>query len=242
MLGTTHRIGGIAFGAVLPLVIQKYIGGDIHSPFIFVALTMSGGAVGSLIPDIDSVNSTIGRKVKPISKFISDKFGHRGGTHTILSCVLFTLLCIYISKKLETYLSIGVNNEKLIIFSTINAIIVVSSCLFILGTMPSKLRGPLSKKNDIYVIIFLTLSTVFFTLKNTALVISYIHVYILGIILGYISHIILDLFTKEGVPLLRPLIKFRFKLLPFKTGSFIETIFSGLNTIIIFWALTKLFN
>ncbi|WP_297522726.1 metal-dependent hydrolase [uncultured Clostridium sp.] len=242
MLGVTHRIGGIAFGALLPIVIQEWIGVKLENPFLFVALTMSGGAVGSLIPDIDSVNSTIGRKIKPISKFISGKFGHRGGTHTILACFLFAMVSLFFSRGLEEYLSVGINNEKIFIFSSINAIIVVSSCLFILGGIPPNLRGPLSKKNDIYIIIFLTLATMFFTFKNTPIAISYIEIYMLGLIFGYISHILLDLFTKEGVPLLRPIIKFRFSLLPFKTGSFIEGVSRFLNTIIIFWALVKLLN
>lgn len=242
MLASTHRIGGIALGAVIPIMIEKYTNIQIENPFIFVALTMSGGALGSLIPDIDSTTSTLGRRVKPISKLISDKLGHRGGTHTILACFIFTFFCFFINEKIKTYLSINLNNEKILMFSTINAFITVTSCLFILGGIPSKLRGPLSKKNDIYIIVFLTLATVFFTFKNIALAVSYIDIYIIGVVFGYISHILLDLFTKEGVPLLRPIIKYRFSLLPFKTGSFIEGISRFINIIIIFGALMKLLN
>lgn len=242
MLGYTHRMGGIALGAAVPVIVQKQFGVMIDDPLIFVSLTMSGGALGSLIPDIDSTTSTLGRKIKPISKFISQKFGHRGGTHTILSCILFSILCFYITKKLEIYLSVGINNEKILMFSIINAIIVVTSCLFILSSIPNKLRGPLSKKNDIYIIIFLTLATVFFTFTNVEVVVSYIEIYMIGIVLGYTSHIILDMFTREGVPLLRPIFKMRFKVLPCKTGSFIEGLFKFFSTLIIIWSLFELLN
>ncbi|MGL4450264.1 MAG: metal-dependent hydrolase [Sarcina sp.] len=240
MLAATHRIGGIAFGAVLPLAIQKYMNIELENQIVFVALTMSGGALGSLIPDIDSTSSTLGRKIKPLSKFISNKFGHRGGTHTLVACLIFTIFCFIFSSKFKIYLSKDVNIEKFLILSTISTIITVTSCLFILDRIPSKLRGILSKKNDIYIVVFLTLATMIFTFKNTLVIISYIDIYIIGVISGYISHIFLDLFTKEGVPLLRPITKYRFSLLPFKTGSFIEGIFKFINTIIIFAALIKL--
>lgn len=242
MLGSTHRIGGIAIGALIPVVIQNSFEIQIDNPLLFVSLTMSGGALGSLIPDIDSTTSTLGRRIKGVSKFFSSKFGHRGGTHTILSCILFSFLCIFLTNELEIYLSTNINNEKIFMFSAINALVVVTSCLFILGSIPNKYRGPLSKKNDIYIIIFLTLATMFFTFKNIDAAISYIEIYMIGISFGYVSHIILDLFTKEGVPLFRPLIKYRFKLLPFKTGSFIEGIVRFFNLIVIIYALFTLLN
>ncbi|WP_066869074.1 metal-dependent hydrolase [Clostridium mediterraneense] len=242
MLAKTHRMGGIALGAVLPLIIQEYIGARLEDPLIFVSLTMAGGAIGSLIPDIDSSTSTVGRKVKPISKFISSKFGHRGFTHTILALILFSYLIFFLGDKLKLYLESGTDQNKTLIFASINSFIVVTSCLFVLSSIPNKFRGILAKKNDIYIIIILSLSTVFFTFNNKEKVLTYIEVYLLGVVLGYLSHILLDLFTKEGVPLMGPFIKLKFKLSPFKTGSFIEGVASFFSFIVIVSSLIKLLN
>lgn len=242
MLAVTHRIGGIAFGGLLSLVIQENFDVTYENPLIFMAITMAGGALGSLIPDIDSTSSMIGRKFKIISKVVSKKLGHRGGTHTIFACIIFTLVTLFFTNRLEFYLSKELTKEILLFFASVNAIIVVTSSNFILNSIPNKFRGILAKKNDIYIITFLTLATVFFTFRNTVQVISYIYVYAVGVILGYISHIILDLFTKEGVPLLKPISKHRFKLLPFKTGSFIEKITQLINIGIIIYCLIKVLN
>lgn len=45
---------------------------------------------GALLPDIDKDDSKLGRKIKPISKFINRKVGHRTLTHSLFSItVLF---------------------------------------------------------------------------------------------------------------------------------------------------------
>lgn len=38
---------------------------------------------GSLLPDIDKDNTKLGSKIKPISKFINKKVGHRTLTHSL---------------------------------------------------------------------------------------------------------------------------------------------------------------
>ena len=61
MLGPTHRIGGVAAGALVTVAIEKVLNIPIQDPILFVSITMAGGAIGSLIPDIDSPSSTLGR-------------------------------------------------------------------------------------------------------------------------------------------------------------------------------------
>lgn len=48
---------------------------------------------------------------------------------------------------------------------------------------------------------------------------------ILFFIIGCLTHLILDLFSDEGVPLFYPFIKKRYKIKIFKTGGFLEKIF-----------------
>ncbi|MGL4740691.1 MAG: metal-dependent hydrolase, partial [Sarcina sp.] len=180
MLATTHRLGGIAFGALLSVIIQEKFNIIYDDPLIFMVITMSGGAIGSLIPDIDSTGSMIGRKFKIISKCLSKRLGHRGGTHTFFACIIFASCLFFLSKWLNNYLATYMNKEKLLFFASINASIVVFSTSFVLNSIPNKFRGILAKKNDIYIITFLTLATVFFTIKHTSYVIKYIDIYIIG--------------------------------------------------------------
>jgi inner membrane protein len=48
---------------------------------------------------------------------------------------------------------------------------------------------------------------------------------LVGFTMGCASHLLLDMFTKGGIPLLFPLSKKRVKLTPFKTGGIFEILF-----------------
>jgi inner membrane protein len=56
---------------------------------------MAGGAalaVGSLLPDIDTTNSGLGRFIKPVSGLIERRFGHRTLTHSLLGLLIVAAL------------------------------------------------------------------------------------------------------------------------------------------------------
>jgi len=57
---------------------------------------------------------------------------------------------------------------------------------------------------------------------------------------GYLAHIAGDLLTRAGVPLLGPLSKRDFSLLPIKTGGFIETVLGLLLWAFVSWRLAAL--
>lgn len=86
MTGKTHAACGAA--TMLALTVLHHsglsIGGETYAP-AFGLLTV---AVGSYAPDIDLKNSTMGQKVRPVSRLLH----HRGLTHTLLFPVLLTLL------------------------------------------------------------------------------------------------------------------------------------------------------
>jgi inner membrane protein len=52
---------------------------------------MGVGALAGLLPDIDSPGSTIGRRVWPVSAFVSATARHRGVTHTVWFCLAASL-------------------------------------------------------------------------------------------------------------------------------------------------------
>lgn len=95
MMGTTHKLGGFCTGIMasaimtqLPLTTEK---------LTMCAILVGGSVVGSLLPDIDHTNSTMGKKHKVISKCTNVLFGHRGITHAplvyfLLFGILFNIL------------------------------------------------------------------------------------------------------------------------------------------------------
>lgn len=81
MNGSTH----LMVGAVSGLLIGKALGADVAD----TGWALMGGIVGGLLPDIDTVNSKIGRKLYPVSFVFQKAFGHRTLTHSLLFLFFF---------------------------------------------------------------------------------------------------------------------------------------------------------
>ena len=57
-------------------------------------LTLSATAfvtLGSLLPDIDTEKSAIGKVLLPLSAWLERKLGHRGATHSLLALLILGL-------------------------------------------------------------------------------------------------------------------------------------------------------
>ena len=52
---------------------------------------LAATAAGSLLPDIDTPTSSIGRPLFPLARRINEKLGHRTATHSLLGVVVFAL-------------------------------------------------------------------------------------------------------------------------------------------------------
>jgi len=160
MLWQSHLILGGASGLATTALVMSQNSGSATQAGVIVA----GGLLGSMLPDIDTPNSKLGRMLWPFSLIISKILGHRGPTHSIIGMlILFTGLY----------------------YLDINYI-----------TRWPELYGP-------YPISLPTIS-------------------LLG---GYLSHILGDALTKEGVPILWPMKrKFKIPILNVRTGGFGESI------------------
>lgn len=232
MLGPTHRFGGIAFGALTPVVIENFMDKPIHDPLLFMVATIAGGAIGSLIPDIDSPSSTLGRRVKPISKLVADKMGHRGATHSLLALIIFALITTFIGVKLENILGNNMTGRNHIIFAIVVGIILMFSVLFVIESIPSKRKKRFTKKHFTLVVLGVFIVTMYFSYEFSTYLLDYVRVYLLGVVVGYASHIVLDMFTRSGVPILKPMSEYRISFTRLKTGSIIEEITKVLCTVI----------
>lgn len=74
---------------------------DVNYLFILFIL------IGSLFPDVDSVESYLGRKFRILSGPIEFIFGHRGLFHSIYPVLLFLILFFILKVNLFLALSIG---------------------------------------------------------------------------------------------------------------------------------------
>jgi len=149
MMASSH----VPFAAICWLGYATYTNQPVTIPQLLVA------SFAGLLPDIDSPSSTIGRRIRPISKFIGSVVGHRGFTHSLIFSYILVISLMYITAN--------------------------------------------------------------FAGENAGL----LYMYIPPLIVGYLSHILGDMFTPSGVPLLWPW-KFKFKLpYTFKADSKTETIF-----------------
>lgn len=84
MQGFNHVAGGIAFTGIFASFT------DVN---IFERPEYIGASVlFSLLPDIDTTNSWLGRAVYPLAKYISVKFGHRTITHSLIFLIGICLI------------------------------------------------------------------------------------------------------------------------------------------------------
>lgn len=239
MLGPTHRMGGIAFGALMPIVIEKVMGVHINEPLLFASVSMAGGAIGSLIPDIDSPSSTIGRRMKVVSRFIAETLGHRGGTHTLICLLIFGFFTIFLGDKLQSFLSGNLTEENRLIFSIIVAFIIMTSAMFIVKHVPLQ-KGKITKLKGTGTILLIFIITVLISFSYSSILLHYVKVYLLGVVVGYASHIFLDMFTRAGVPFFKPFTDYRVSFTNYKTGSGIEDFTKVISTVVIVLSIITL--
>lgn len=103
-------------GAALTAAVLRGFGVEIGPPEVLALV------VGSILPDIDTTTSGVGRFVKPVSKLIETKFGHRTITHSLLFAVLFSLIWWPISSQLAAAWFWGIFSHLLLDTLNVNGV------------------------------------------------------------------------------------------------------------------------
>ena len=80
----THSV----FGVLMWLTSAVLFGVSLQSPTLFFVV------LGSLLPDIDTSSSWIGRLGGPLTQAIERHFGHRTLTHSIIGVICFSGLVL----------------------------------------------------------------------------------------------------------------------------------------------------
>lgn len=89
MHSSTHILSSISIGTLPFFIDTSLITSTESIPYFLGGLT-----IGSLFPDIDEENSSIGRKTLLISFFLNKLFGHRGITHRFIFFLVPLLITI----------------------------------------------------------------------------------------------------------------------------------------------------
>lgn len=98
MIAKNHLILGFLAGSITAEI--------LNLDTVNLVVMSGAGIVGALLPDIDHPTSTFGKKLWPISWFISLIFGHRGVTHSLLIVAIMIFLLLFKWGALN-YIEIG---------------------------------------------------------------------------------------------------------------------------------------
>lgn len=191
MIGQTHRMGGIALGSLAATGLLL-AGKDIN--IVGCAVLVAGSAVGSLVPDIDHKGSMIGKKLPHISALVSSQVNHRGVVHSLLGLFVFSLMTSSLGYLLSSY-----DSELKLLIALISTLICVSAIDFGLKLLFRLAHRRLSNKKLKQINLVVAILCVVLSLKATSTITYFIPFYIIGLSVGYLSHLLLDTLNPLGV-------------------------------------------
>lgn len=181
MMGSTHKTVGVFTGIVLAIC------GITFRQELWV-ISLSTVPFGSMLPDIDHNNSRIGR--------IRKKAVNASKDIIILGTIIATLVCA-------------------VVMLTVNNMVSLSKVLFIPGCtlllycvshsklLRSKFKFFTKHRGIMHTLIM----PVIFTLAGITVENEAIRYLLLGLAIGYVTHLLGDCMTKEGCPILYPITK-----------------------------------
>lgn len=201
MMGVQHKAVGIGFGIATALYVAEGLGEPAPAMLSLVAST-----VGCMLPDIDHDMSKIGRK----RKLVTDTLNKLTST-TVLGMVVIAAVILIA-------FSIGMVNVGIDLTT-----VMIAFCggLLFMGVrsymMNSKTFKWLMKHRGF---MHTLIPPALILLMASASEFVYWRFTFFGLGIGYLSHLLADMLTVEGCPILFPLSKANIRLLKLKTKNF----------------------
>lgn len=201
MMGTQHKAVGIGFGVALFM----YTTTVTKDPYGGLALI--GSTVGCMLPDIDHDNSRIGRK----RAFVTRMSGKMLTGLVSLGIVITTAMLIFTVVQMDNPSS-STNFSKILI--ALAGFVLVSALRKAIGNSKSfrwmtKHRGLMHTLVVPTILWFATSASAAPIWRDT----------FLGLTVGYCSHLLADMLTVEGCPILFPLSKNNIRILKLQTRN-----------------------
>ena len=214
MMGRTHAV----CGAALYLAAQPAMNaiGVVPTEPTTLAVGIIAAAGAALLPDLDSPHATVthslGIVTKVLTSFITKLAGgHRNGTHSLIGVACFTA------------------------FSILMALHPISSAIYaglLLAMGLASLRIAYKKVTWHHTLTVMAAVIAIVTATTIDIPIS-LSVIPVATAVGVIAHLIGDMMTKEGCPLLYPFSKKRFRFLGLTTGGAWETVVTWVLVLVI---------
>lgn len=213
MIGETHRMGGIALGTVGAIAMLSL---KQDTNLLACGVVIAGSAIGSLIPDIDHKGSMIGKKFPLLSSIVSSTLDHRGAVHSLLGLFVFSLVTVTLGYFLENY-----SADLSILLAWLSILISVGAVNFGTKLVTRLAHRKVSKKRLRQMDIVVAVICAVLSLKAPVVVGSFVPYYVVGLSVGYLSHLLLDALNPTGVPFAYPSDK-RISVANITTGSTLE--------------------
>lgn len=184
MLGKTH----IVFGGVIGLTTGVILSTS-STPILGVVGMTAGSCFGALMPDVDADESIINKKMGIVGDIIAKHVKHRTTTHTIYALVIFSAI-LFLLKKI-------IINIPLLV-----SVLLASSIAWLCNATFGDILDnyiPNKKVVNVHIILAIILAAVFvLNMDYSELVLEQ---YLIGLSLGYASHLFADCCTVSGCPL-----------------------------------------
>jgi inner membrane protein len=101
MTGKHHLVSGVVAGICCATSIMMGNENGLGSDLIVACGSLVAASIGSLVPDLDTKTSKLGKKMKITSTIASKLFGHRGFLHSPLFVVCIFILGALLFKKIN---------------------------------------------------------------------------------------------------------------------------------------------
>ena len=199
MSGEQHQIVGIGMG-IAGSCLALSLGADYGAIAIGI-----GSALGCWLPDIDHDRTKLGRKRKVVTEGLNSLI------QTVLTAIIIggVFLAIMVAKGM---IDVGVDSNTLIVAAA-SAVII----LFFKNKLENsdefkwaaKHRGLMHTLIPLFPLYMLMRVSPFFVWRW----------FVIGLMVGYVSHLIADCTTTEGCPLFYPFAKFNFRIPVFDTDK-----------------------
>lgn len=219
MMGRTHATSGVVLAlASVPLLNSTIIPFvAAHTPLAIQPVTGWGvpvmavaAAGGAMLPDFDHRHATIAQSLGPATKLVAVGIetvsgGHRNGTHSLLGVAAFTTAAWALAHLGGWPLGIWLGFLFAVALKAVDIPVARSTWVHTLTCLAGGVG--------------LVWLSGYVTLPLLATVV--------GVAVGSVAHLLGDMLTKEGCPLLWPVNKTRFHVLSLTTDHFGERVIIG---------------
>lgn len=199
MMGTQHTVVGVGAGIAGAILIVNGRGDQLGSLVAFTSV------FGARLPDIDHDRTKIGRKRKFVTKL-------SGQALTYLICAAIVVIGLGSVGLLSGIISDGVQTGNLMLGSIVIIGLGVAR-KFITNSKSFKWMA----KHRGLMHTLVPMVGIYFLMTMTTYGIWYYS--LMGVLIGYGSHLYTDMLTVEGCPILFPLTKKNFRILKLSTKS-----------------------